>query len=114
MRAHRNVLIVLSLSCFCFSVVAQKQPAAAPPAKVNPPAKASATVDANNKASREQVMKLLELLQVPDSLAMTLDAMKEQMKVGALQMFREKVTNPSPEQVKLVDSIVDEEFKKIG
>ncbi len=50
-------------------------------------------------------MKLLELLQVPDSLAMTMDAMKEQMKVGRLQMFREKVENPSPEQVKSVERL---------
>lgn len=65
-------------------------------------------------ASREEIMKLLDMLQVPESLAMTLDAMKEQMKVGALQMFSEKVAHPTPDQVKRVDAIVDEEFKKIG
>lgn len=111
MRAQIIILIVLS---FSFSALAQKQPAPTPPAKSQPPSRTTAAPVAGNVASREQIMKLLELLQVPDSLAMTMDAMKEQMKVGALQMFREKVTNPSPEQVKSVDTIVDEEFKKIG
>ncbi len=111
MRAQIAVIIFL---LFSFSALAQKQPASAPPAKANPQSKPAATANGSNVASREQIMKLLELLQVPDSLAMTLEAMKEQMKVGALQMFREKVANPSPEQVKSVDAIVDEEFKMIG
>lgn len=109
MRAQIAVLIILSSS----SVLAQKQPASAPPAK-SPQPTSQATANPGNIATREQIMKLLELLQVPDSLAMTMDAMKEQMKVGALQMFREKVNNPSPAQIKSVEAIVDDEFKKIG
>ena len=111
MRAQIIVLIVLF---FSVSTLAQKQPASAPVAKPQQTARTPAAADSGNIASRAQIMKLLELLQVPDSLAMTMDAMKEQMKVGALQMFREKVTNPSPAQIKSVDAIVDEEFKKIG
>lgn len=111
MRAQIAVLIVV---LFSFSAVAQKQPASPPPAKANPQSKPAATAPANNVASREQIMKLLDLLQVPDSLALTLDAMKEQMKIGALQVFREKVENPSPEQINSVNAIVDDEFKKIG
>jgi uncharacterized protein len=110
MRAQIAVLIFL----FSVSVLAQKQPASVPPAKSQPSSSPTSQAQPGNVASREQIMKLLELLQVPDSLAMTMDAMKEQMKVGALQMFREKVNNPSPEQIKSVDAIVDEEFKKIG
>jgi hypothetical protein len=112
MRAQIAVLIFLVIP---FSLPAQKQPASAPPpAKSQQPSKPAGPAQASNVASREEVMKLLDLLQVPDSLAMTMDAMKEQMKVGALQMFREKVANPSPAQVQSVDAIVDEEFKKIG
>ena len=110
MRAQIAVLIFL----FSVSVLAQKQPASAPPAKSQPSPNPASQAQPANVATREQIMKLLELLQVPDSLAMTMDAMKEQMKVGALQMFREKVNNPSPEQIKSVDAIVDDEFKKIG
>lgn len=109
MRAQIAVLIFL----FSVSVLAQKQPASAPPAK-SPQSTSQAPAQPGNVATREQIMKLLELLQVPDSLTMTMDAMKEQMKVGALQMFREKVNNPSPEQIKSVEAIVDDEFKKIG
>jgi len=109
MRAQIAVLIFL----FSFPALAQKQPASAPPAK-SPQATSQSTAQPSNVATREQIMKLLELLQVPDSLAMTMDAMKEQMKVGALQMFREKVNNPSPAQIKSVEAIVDDEFKKIG
>jgi hypothetical protein len=113
MRAQITVLIVV---LFSFSALAQKQPAPAPPAKANTQTQTKATNAANtgNVASREQIMKLLDVLQVPDSLALTLDAMKEQMKIGALQAFREKVENPSPEQIKSVNAIVDDEFKKIG
>jgi hypothetical protein len=113
MRAQIAVLIVV---LFSFSALAQKQPAPAPPAKANTQTQTKPTNAANagNVASREQIMKLLDLLQVPDSLALTLDAMKEQMKIGALQAFREKVENPSPEQIKSVNAIVDDEFKKIG
>jgi hypothetical protein len=113
MRAQITVLIVV---LFSFSALAQKQPAPAPPAKANTQTQTKATNAANtgNVASREQIMKLLDVLQVPDSLALTLDAMKEQMKIGALQAFREKVENPSPEQINSVNAIVDDEFKKIG
>jgi hypothetical protein len=113
MRAQIAVLIVV---LFSFSALAQKQPAPAPPAKANTQTQTKPTNAANagNVASREQIMKLLDLLQVPDSLALTLDAMKEQMKIGALQAFREKVENPSPEQINSVNAIVDDEFKKIG
>jgi hypothetical protein len=111
MRSQITLLILLFIS---ISALAQKQPASPPSAKSPQSPKATTTPDTGNMASRELIMKLLELLQVPDSLAMTMDAMKGQMKVGALQMFREKVANPTPSQVKSVDAIVDEEFKKIG
>jgi hypothetical protein len=110
MRAQIAVLIFL----FSVSVLAQKPPSSTSPAKSQPSPSPSSQAQPANVATREQIMKLLELLQVPDSLAMTMDAMKEQMKIGALQMFREKVNNPSPEQIKSVDAIVDDEFKKIG
>jgi len=92
----------------------QPKPKTPSQTKTQPQTKAAAVSETGNVASREQIMKLLDMLQVPESLAMTLDAMKEQMKVGALQMFSEKVAHPSPAQVQSVNAIVDEEFKKIG
>jgi hypothetical protein len=110
MRAQIAVLIIILCS---FSALAQTPHASKTPAKEQAQSKTKAA-EPGNLASREQIMKLLELLQEPDSLALTLDAMKEQMKIAALQAFREKVENPSPEQIKSVDAIVDDEFKKIG
>lgn len=110
MRAQIAVLICI----LCSFSAAQTAGLSKTPANTQTQTKAAKAADTGNVASREQIMKLLELLQVPDSLALTLDAMKEQMKVGALQMFREKVENPSPEQINSVNAIVDDEFKKIG
>jgi len=110
MRAQIAVLIFI-LSSFS---AAQTARVSKTPANTQTQTKATKAADNRNVASREQIMKLLDLLQVPDSLALTLDAMKEQMKIGALQVFREKVENPSPEQINSVNAIVDDEFKKIG
>jgi len=110
MRAQIAVLIVI-LSSFS---AAQTARVSKTPANTQTQTKATKAADNGNVASREQIMQLLDLLQVPDSLALTLDAMKEQMKIGALQAFREKVENPSPEQINSVNAIVDDEFKKIG
>jgi len=110
MRAQIAVLIFI-LSSFS---AAQTARVSKTPANTQTQTKATKAADNGNVASREQIMQLLDLLQVPDSLALTLDAMKEQMKIGALQAFREKVENPSPEQINSVNAIVDDEFKKIG
>jgi hypothetical protein len=110
MRAQIAVLVFI-LSSFS---AAQTARVSKTPANTQTQTKATKAADNGNFASREQIMKLLDLLQVPDSLALTLDAMKEQMKIGALQVFREKVENPSPEQINSVNAIVDDEFKKIG
>jgi hypothetical protein len=110
MRAQIAVLIFILSSLSA----AQTARVSKTPANTETQTKATKAADNGNVASREQIMKLLDLLQVPDSLALTLDAMKEQMKIGALQAFREKVENPSPEQIKSVNAIVDDEFKKIG
>lgn len=55
-------------------------------------------------------MKLLDLLQVRDSLQVTLDAVKKQMRTSAEDQFREKILNPSPEQLKSIRAIVDDVF----
>jgi len=110
MRAQIAVLIFILSSLSA----AQTARVSKTPANTETQTKATKAADNGNVASREQIMKLLDLLQVPDSLALTLDAMKEQMKIGALQAFREKVENPSPEQINSVNAIVDDEFKKIG
>jgi hypothetical protein len=64
--------------------------------------------------SAAQVMKLLELLQVRDSLQVTLDAVKRQMRNNAEDQFREKILNPSAEQLKSIQAIVDDAFGSLS
>lgn len=63
--------------------------------------------------TEQQVLKLLELLQVEDGVKATIDAMKEQVKVGAEQNFRERVPEATPEQLKHVNTIVDQSFTEL-
>lgn len=73
---------------------------------------AQASVD--GKPTPAQVRKLLELLRVRDDLQATLDSMKQQMKGEAVDAFRDKVPNPSPEQLKSVNGILDDAFAELS
>src|SRR5215467_13060768 len=68
----------------------------------------------NTKPTPAQVIRLLHLLRVRDDLQATLDSMKQQMKVDAEASFRDKVSNPTPEQLKSVNTIVDESFAELS
>jgi hypothetical protein len=76
-------------------------------------AKPAGQRSANSQASAEQVMKLLELLDIRESLQITIDAMKEQIASGAEEGLREKISAPTPEQIKSVHGIVDDVFKDL-
>jgi uncharacterized protein len=110
---RRFVLIALIVA-IVFGIVrnasnlrAQQSPAPTKPAG-KPQTARPAAID--GPPSAEQVMKLLELLQVRDSLQVTLDAVKKQMRNSAEDQLREKIINPSPEQLKSLQNIVDETF----
>lgn len=105
MKMFRHALVVASLSCLALAQTQKSAPPAAHPA-------APATNPA--KPSAEEVMKLLELMRVQDGLDITISAMKDQLKSSAEQALREKIANPTPEQIKAVRVIVDEEFKKMS
>jgi hypothetical protein len=64
--------------------------------------------------SREQVLTLLDLLKVRDTIKITLDATRQQVQGSAEETFREKVPNPSPEQLKSLRAVVDEIFGEIS
>lgn len=118
----RNLTIVLVLITGCSLLYAQKPaPAAAGSKKshVAKPASAAKQASTANKpagsqqASAEQVRKLLDMLQIRDNLQITLDAMKTQMQHGSEAMLREKVAQPTPDQIKQVNEIVEQEFATI-
>jgi uncharacterized protein len=71
-------------------------------------------VVADGPPSPDQVRKLLGLLRVRDELQITLDAMKQQVKAGAAQTFSDKVPDPTPEQLKSVNFIVDDVFRGLS
>jgi uncharacterized protein len=114
---RRFVVIFLILALFfgmmrnASRLKAQQSPAPAKSAAKPQTAKPAAT---DGPPSAEQVMKLLELLEVRDSLQVTLDAVKKQMRNSAEDQFREKIINPSPEQLKSLQSIVDETFSGLS
>jgi hypothetical protein len=102
---------VLTICIFCFISCAlanaQKSPAPAQPSSTK-------KQPASEKATEEQVLKLLDMLQIRDNLQITLDAMRRQMQHGSEEMLREKIAQPTADQIRAVDKIVDEEFAHIS
>jgi hypothetical protein len=74
---------------------------------------ARSAVAQNEKPSTEQVLQLLDLLRVKESIQISVDAMKEEMKGTAEQSFREKIPNPTAEQLQSVHAVVDDVFKTL-
>ena len=101
------ILAVLGIA-LSLPALAQKAPAA--PHK---PAAHPDTAAQGEKPSTEQVLRLLDLLRVKESIQISVDAMKEEMKGTAEQSFREKIPNPTPEQLQSVHSAVDDVFKTL-
>jgi uncharacterized protein len=104
---------IVALSIMLGPCLRAQQPAAqsaatTPKVQAHPPA----TTDGSPSAA--EVMKLLDLLQVRDGLQVTLDAVKKQMRNSAEDQFREKILNPSPEQLKAIQGIVDDAFGGIS
>jgi hypothetical protein len=59
-------------------------------------------------ATRDQVMTLLDLLQVRKMMATMMDGMKQAMKQGAEQSFRERVPDPTPKQLEALNGMVED------
>jgi hypothetical protein len=71
-------------------------------------AKAKSAGLAADAPSRDQVMKLLDLLQIRKSMSLMMDGMKQAMKQGAEEAFRERVPNPTPKQLEALNGMVDD------
>ena len=89
-RAWSSLLLVVLLMGAAF---AQNAPAAGTP------------------ASREDVIKLLDLLQVKARMLQVTAGMKEGMRKGALEGFKQKVPNPTPEQIDAMNATIDPIFE---
>lgn len=105
------LLFVVTAGAFAFG---QSAAAPAPAQKASAPAqKTAARPAANEKPTQEQVLKLLELLRVRESLQITVDAMKEQVRATAEQSLRENVAAPTVDQLTRVNTIVNDVFKEL-
>lgn len=71
-------------------------------------AKAKSEGLAADAPTHDQVMKLLDLMQVRKSMALMMDGMKQAMKQGAEEAFRERVPNPTPKQLEALNGMVDD------
>ena len=71
-------------------------------------AKAKAEALPPDAATQEQVMTLLDLLQVRKTMAMMMDGMRQAVKQGAEQSFRENVPNPTPKQLEALHGMIDD------
>ncbi len=103
----KKLVVILSILSFCGAVFAQKKSAA-------PQAQKAAAPAQSERPSAEQVLKLLNLMQIKDSLQLTLDTMKTQMKSEAEATFREKIPVPTVAELRSINNIVDEAFAEIS
>jgi uncharacterized protein len=105
-------LVVLFVAAACAFAFGQTAAAPAPAPKA-PAQKTAAKPAASEKPTQEQVLKLLELLRVRESMQITVDAMKEQVKATAEQSLRENVAAPTVDQLTRVNTIVNDVFKEL-
>lgn len=66
---------------------------------------------AGTPASREDVLKLLDLLQVKARMLQITAGMKDGMRRGALEGFKQKVPNPTQEQINALNAMIDPIFE---
>ena len=70
-------------------------------------AKSEAEVFPADAPTHDQVMTLLDLLQVRRNMALMIDGMKNAMKEGAERSFRERIPNPTPQQLEALRGMID-------
>jgi hypothetical protein len=101
MRGRGLVLLIL---------LAVAAPAFAQQSVAEAAAQAKAKTEAlpPDAATQDQVMTLLDLLQVRRTVTLMMDGMKQAMKQGAEQSFRERVPDPSPKQLEALHGMIDD------
>lgn len=71
-------------------------------------AKAKSEGLAADAPTHDQIIKLMDLLQIRRNMSLMMDGMKQAMKQGAEQAFRERVPNPTPKQLETLNGMVDD------
>jgi len=63
-----------------------------------------------NAPTRDQVMTLFDLLQVRRNMVVLMDGMKKAAQEGAAQSFRQRVPDPTPKQLELLNKMMEDAF----
>jgi hypothetical protein len=100
--ARISAVLALSLAIFCAAVPGVSQ--------TTKPASASQALPPD-APTRDQVMTVLNLLQIRQTMEQALATMTKAMKDGAEQGFRQKVPNPTPKQIAAIHAVIDEALK---
>jgi hypothetical protein len=99
----RKGVFLLVLMAAAAPIYAQQSVAeAAAQAKAKPEALAA------DAPTHDQIIKLMDLLQIRRNMALMMDGMKQAMKQGAEEAFRERVPNPTPKQLEALNGMVDD------
>jgi len=107
-------LVLMFVVTACAFTFGQTAASPAPAQKPSTPAqKTAAKPAASERPTQEQVLKLLELLRVRESLQITVDAMKEQVRATAERSLRESVPVPTVDQLTRLNTIVNDVFKEL-
>ena len=69
--------------------------------------------DAASAPSREDVLKFMEVLHIKSQLTLYFQGVAKQAKLGAEDGFKEKIPNPTAEQLAQVDKFADGLFKNM-
>jgi uncharacterized protein len=72
---------------------------------------AQAGNSSESPASREDILKFMDVLHIQQTLVQLYEGMGRQAKVGAEQAFKEKIPDASPEQLAAVDKFAEGLFK---
>jgi len=99
-----RTMILLCMSLILSLPLAGQQSVAEAAAKSRT-AKPALSADAPN---RDQVMTLLNLMQVRKSMMAAMEGMKEVMKQSAEESLRQKVTDPTPQQLAALRGMFDD------
>jgi hypothetical protein len=78
-------------------------------AEIAAQAKAAHALPAN-APTREQVLTLFDLLQVRQNMAAMMDGVKKAAQAGAEQSFRQRVPDPTPKQLELLNKLMEDAF----
>ena len=68
------------------------------------------TAVTNGPATKEQILKFMDLMQVKARMGQMFDGMQTQARIGAEEGFKQKVPHATAEQLAKVDAIADEVF----